>query len=116
MYKPSEIYISTPNVDMRKGLDGFVSIIEQQFKLNPMSSAMFVFHNRHCDKIKILFWDSDGFCLLYKRIECGKFRFPRGHSGDTYTVSKEELNWLMHGLQIEDIRHYKSLSADSNYA
>ena len=59
MYKPSEIYISTSNVDMRKGLDGFVSIIEQQFKLDPMSSAMFVFHNLHCDKIKILFWDSE---------------------------------------------------------
>ena len=113
MYKPSEIYISTANVDMRKGLDGFVSVVEQQFKLNPISSAMFVFQNRHCDKIKILFWDSDGFCLLYKRIEYGKFRFPRGYDGDTYTVSEEELDWLMHGLQIEDIRHYESLKSQN---
>ena len=63
---PTEIYISTANADMRKGLDGFASIVEQQFRLDPMSSAMFVFHNRHCDKIKILYWDGDGYCLLYK--------------------------------------------------
>lgn len=110
MYKPSEIYISTANVDMRKGLDGFVSVVEQQFKLDPMSSAMFVFHNRHCDKVKMLFWDGDGFCLLYKRIEYGKFRFPKHITDEKYTVSQEELDWLLHGLRIEEIKHYKSLN------
>lgn len=85
--------------------------MEQQFKLNPMSSAMFVFHNRHCDKIKILYWDGDGYCLLYKRIEYGKFHFPKSFSGDTYTVSEEELDWLMHGLHIEEMRHYNSLKS-----
>lgn len=109
--KPSEIYISGANADMRKGLDGFVSIVEQQFKLNPMSSAMFVFHNRHCDKIKILFWDGDGFCLMYKRIERSRFHFPKHFRGDTYTVSEEELDWLMHGLHIEEMRHYNSLKS-----
>lgn len=52
---PTEIYISSANVDVRKGLDSFASVVEQQFKLDPMSGAMFVFHNRHCDKIKILY-------------------------------------------------------------
>ena len=106
---PAEIYISTANADMRKWLDGFASIVEQQFKLDPMSSAMFVFHNRYCDKIKILYWDGDGYCLLYKRIECDKFRFPRKLTGDTFTVSREELDWLMHGLNIEEMRHYNRL-------
>lgn len=94
---------------MRKGLDGFASIVEQQFRLDPMSSAMFVFHNRHCDKVKILYWDGDGYCLLYKRIGHGKFHFPKKLTGDTYSVSHEELDWLLHGLSVEEMRHYKRL-------
>lgn len=107
--RPSEIYISTANVDMRKSIDGLASVVQQQFRLDPLSDAMFVFHNRHCDKIKILYWDKDGFCLLYKRIEKGKFRFPQHINGDTYTVSEDELYWLLHGLHIEEIKHYESL-------
>ena len=107
--RPSEIYISTANVDMRKSIDGLASVVQQQFRLDPVSDAMFVFHNRHCDKIKILYWDKDGFCLLYKRIERGKFRFPQQLKGDTYSVSEDELYWLLHGLHIEEIKHYESL-------
>ena len=107
--EPSKIYISSANVDMRKSIDGLSSIVEQKFKLDPFSDAMFVFHNRHCDKIKILYWDGDGFCLLYKRMEKGKFHFPKKLTGDTYTVSHEELDWLMHGLSVEEMRHYNRL-------
>ena len=67
--RPSEIYISTANVDMRKSIDGLASLVQQRFRLDPLSDALFVFHNRHCDKIKMLYWDRDGFCLLYKRLE-----------------------------------------------
>lgn len=109
--KPSEIYISTANVDMRKSIDGLSSMVQQQFKLDPMSNAMFVFHNRHCDKIKILYWDRDGFCLLYKRIEKGKFYFPRYLDTDTYRVTEDELNWLLHGLRIEEIKRYEQLKS-----
>lgn len=107
--EPAKIYISSANVDMRKSIDGLSCIVEQQFALDPFSDAMFVFHNRHCDKVKILYWDGDGFCLLYKRIEKGKFRFPKRLVGDNYCVSNEELCWLLHGLRIEDIRRYEDL-------
>lgn len=106
---PSKIYISSANVDMRKSIDGLSSIVQQRLRLDLMSDAMFVFHNRHCDKIKILYWDRDGFCLLYKRIEKRKFHFPKLLSGDTYTVSEQELSWLIHGLHIEEIKHYESM-------
>ena len=107
--RPSEIYISTANVDMRKSIDGSASVVQQQFRFDPVSDTMFVFHNRHCDKIKILYWDKDGFCLLYKRMELGKFHFPRHLKGDTYSVSEAELYWLLHGLHIEEIKLYESL-------
>lgn len=106
---PEKIYISTANVDMRKSIDGLSAIVEQRYHLNQFDNAMFVFHNRHCDKVKILYWDGNGFCLLYKRIEQGKFRFPRGVTLDKYTVTQEELSWLLHGLKIEEIHKYNSL-------
>lgn len=109
LIKPSKIYISSANADMRKGIDGFASIVSQLFRLDPLSDMMFVFHNRHCDKIKILYWDGDGFCLLYKRIEKGRFRFPKHLCEEKYTVTEEEFQWLIHGLRIEEIHHYKSL-------
>ena len=107
--RPSEIYISSSNVDMRKSIDGLASIVQQRFHLDPFSDALFVFRNRHCDKIKMLYWDRDGFCLLYKRMEKGRFHFPRCLSEDVYTVSEQELSWLLHGLHIEEIKHYESL-------
>lgn len=107
--KPSKIYISSANVDMRKSIDGLASIVEQSFALDSLSDMMFVFHNRHCDKVKILYWDGNGFCLLYKRIEKGKFNFPQHMTGEKYTVSEEELSWLLQGLRIEDIKCYESL-------
>ncbi len=109
--EPSKIYISSANVDMRKSIDGLSSIVEFQFELDPFSDAMFVFHNRHCDKVKILYWDGDGFCLLYKRIEKGKFRFPKRLDSDKYSISKEELCWLLHGLRIEEIKRYEQLKS-----
>lgn len=109
--QPDKIFISSANVDMRKSIDGLSSIVEQCFQLRQFDDAMFVFHNRHCDKIKILYWDSDGFCLLYKRIEHGKFCFPQGISGDKYSVTKDELLWLLHGLKIEEIHKYNSLES-----
>ena len=109
LVRPSKIYISSANTDMRKGIDGFSSIVAQKFKLDPLSDMMFVFHNRHCDKIKILYWDGDGFCLLYKRIEKGMFRFPKHLGNDKYTVTETEFQWLIHGLHIEEVHHYESL-------
>ena len=109
--QPDKIFISSANVDMRKSIDGLSSIVEQCFQLSQFDDAMFGFHNRHCDKIKILYWDSDGFCLLYKRIEHGKFCFPQGISGDKYSITKDELLWLLHGLKIEEIHKYNSLES-----
>lgn len=111
---PSKIYISSANVDMRKSIDGLASIVEQSFKLNPFEDMIFVFHNRHCNRMKILYWDGDGFCLLYKRIEKGLFRFPKHIAEEKYTVTQKELDWLLNGLHIEEMRHYESLKKSRN--
>lgn len=107
--KPDKIYISSANVNMRNGIDGLSAVVQQKFLLDPFSDAMFVFHNKSCDKIKVLYWDGNGFCLLYKRIERGKFHFPISVSSDKYTVSNEEFEWLLNGLRIEEIQKYEAL-------
>ena len=106
---PDKIYVSSANVDMRKSIDGLAAIVHGRFELDSMSDSMFVFHNRHCNKVKILYWDGEGFCLLYKRLEREKFRFPRQISDPVYTVTHEEILWLLHGLRIEEIKRYKQL-------
>lgn len=105
---PSHIYISSENVDMRKSIDGLAFVVEQTFKLDPFSDAMFVFRNRACDKLKILYWDTNGFCLFYKRLEHGKFSFERSCTDSKYRITKEELHWLIAGLNIGAIKKYKS--------
>lgn len=69
-----EIYLATGYTDMRKSIDGLAAVVQQQFKLDPFQSALFLFCGRRCDRLKALLWEGDGFVLLYKRLENGKFQ------------------------------------------
>ena len=69
-----EIYIATGYTDMRKSIDGLASVVQQQFKLEPFQPALFLFCGKRCDRLKVLLWEGDGFVLLYKRLENGRFK------------------------------------------
>ena len=62
--------------DMRKGFDGLSHLVEGMLQEDPLSGHLFVFRNRRGDRVKLLLWDSDGFLIVYKRLEKGTFRFP----------------------------------------
>lgn len=109
---PSKIFISSANVDMRRSIDGLVSIVEGSFNCSAMDDALFVFHNKYCDKLKMLYWNIEGFCLLYKRMEKGRFRFPTKIDSTVYSVTDDELLWLLHGLKIEDVKHYQKVVSE----
>lgn len=104
---PSHIYLSSLHVDMRKSIDGLASVVRNTFQLDPFSDAMFVFRNRSSDKLKILYWDTNGFCLFYKRLERGKFSFVKENPESSYTISKADLEWLIAGLDIGEIKKYR---------
>lgn len=73
-----EIYIVTNYTDMRKSIDGLCAIIEDQLKMDPWRSALYLFCGKRCDRIKALLWESDSFVLLYRRMEVKeRFRWPR---------------------------------------
>lgn len=68
------VFLACGHTDMRKSIDGLAAIVQQNFKLNPFSQDIFMFCGRRKDRIKAIFWDGDGFSLLYKRLDNGKFR------------------------------------------
>lgn len=96
----SKIYIATGYSDLRKGIDGLANVIKFQFDLDPFQKdVLFLFCGRRTDRIKGLLWESDGFLLLYKRLNLGSFRWPRNTS-EALAITSEQYGMLMQGLEI----------------
>ena len=96
----SEVYLACGRTDMRKSIDGLAAIVEQQFQMSPFSPALFLFCGRRADRIKGLLWEGDGFLLLYKRLESGRFQWPRD-SAEAKRIRPQQLRWVMEGPSIE---------------
>lgn len=94
-----EVLLYTPPTDMRKSIDGLCGIVAQEFRKNPGDRCLYVFCNRSRDKLKVLYWDGNGFCLLYKRLEKGRFRLPAFESRASLSVS--ELRFLLQGFNVD---------------
>src|ERR1700679_4346788 len=73
---PVRIFLCTRNADMRKSFDGLAQMVREFLSANPLSGHMFVFRNKRGDRIKLLYWDSDGLAIWYKRLEEGSFALP----------------------------------------
>ena len=71
------VLIATKPVDFRKGVMGLAAIVEAEFKADPFSGVIYVFRSKRADRIKLLFWDGTGICLLIKRLEGGKFQLAQ---------------------------------------
>jgi transposase len=100
---PTRIYIATKPVDFRKGLDGLAALAEQVLKLDPFCGAAFIFRAKSADRIKILIWDGSGLILIYKRLEDGKFRWPRIENG-IMRLSPAQASALFEGLDWTRVR------------
>ena len=92
------VLIATKPVDFRKGAMGLAAIVEAEFKADPFSGVIYVFRSKRADKIKLLFWDGTGVCLLIKRLEDAKFRWPRIEDG-VMRLSPAQLSALLEGLE-----------------
>jgi len=103
------VHLATQPVDMRKSINGLSVLVADQLALNPLNGQMFVFYNRYRDKIKILYWDRNGFCLWYKRLEKHRFHIPTDISSDCIELSSDQLSWLLAGLNISEIKGHAKL-------
>ena len=74
------MYLACGYTDLSRGIDGLATIVEQQFQLDPCTDTLFLFCGRRTDRIKALYWEGDGSLLLYKRLEKGRFQWPRNEN------------------------------------
>ena len=93
-------YIVTGYTDLRRSIDGLATIIQAQLQLDPYSNALFLFCGKRCDRIKGLLWEGDGFLLLYKRLDNGRFQWPRNET-EALLLTTQQRRWLLEGLKIE---------------
>jgi transposase len=93
----ARIWIAAGVTDMRKGFDGLASLVQETLAEDPFSGQMFVFRGKRGDRVKLLWWDGDGLCLLAKRLERGRFVWPQA-SGGTVSLSAAQLSMLLEGI------------------
>ena len=91
------IWLACGATDMRKGFDGLAAIVQLQLAEDPFSGQLFVFRGRRGDRVKLLWWDGDGLCLFAKRLERGRFVWPRT-AGEAVTISAAQLGYLLEGI------------------
>lgn len=89
--------IATRPVDFRKGADSLAALVQTELGLQPFSGVVFVFRAKRADRVKLLYWDGTGLCLLSKRLEDGRFRWPRLQDG-VMRLSAAQLAALLEGL------------------
>lgn len=111
----TKIYVYTQTVDMRKSIDGLSVVIVEQLERSPQSGDVFVFRNKLCNKVKALVWDRNGFILHYKRLERGRFKFPRSSDGLSYVISEEQLGWLLAGLDFVLMNDFSELNFENYF-
>lgn len=91
------VLVATKPVDFRKGMDGLAAYVQEAFKADPFSGVIYVFRAKRADRVKLLFWDQTGLCLMTKRLEDGKFRWPAVRDG-VMRLSPAQLSALLDGL------------------
>ena len=92
------MFLATGFTDLRRGIDGLATIVQQQFC------------GRRRDRIKALYWEGDGFVLLYKRLESGSFKWPRFET-EARALMAQQYRWLMEGVSIDQPKAHKAVNA-----
>ena len=107
------IWLATRATDLRKSFDSLAELVRQQLQSDPLSGHLFVFRNRRGDRVKVLYWDNDGYAIWYKRLEVGTFRFPVGVDGRV-EMRATELQMLLDGVDLDTVkrqRRYRTVAS-----
>lgn len=89
-------FIAREPVHFSKSIDSLAQEVQVVLQQDPFSRHLFVFRNKACNKAKVLYWDRNGFCLWYKRLEVGRFNFIRQENN--YVIDAAELGYLLEGI------------------
>jgi transposase len=97
------IWLATPATDLRKSFDTLAELVRQQLQADPLSGQLFVFRNKRGDRVKLLYWDEDGYVIVYKRLEIGTFRFPKADAA-SLEIRAADLQMLLDGVDLESVQ------------
>ena len=102
----TRIFLCTQDTDMRKSFDSLRGIIRSAMHLDPLSGYLFVFKNRRGDRIKAVYWDTDGFAMWYKVLQRGTFQFPdlQNFSSAGVEIDTSTLRMILDGIDLGSIR------------
>ena len=97
----TRIYLAAGATDMRKGFEGLFGLARDRLQGDPLSGHVFVFANRQRNRLKLLFWDGSGLWVCAKRLEKGRFHWPKAEGGESkVTLQAEELALLLGGIDL----------------
>lgn len=94
---PTRIWLAIEPVDMRAGIDGLSTRVQQALGQSPCDGAAYVFRNRRCTRLKLLVWDGTGVWLCQRRLHQGSFVWPKADAA-VHELSEEQWNWLITGV------------------
>lgn len=100
------IWLATRPTDLRKSFDTLAELVRQQLQGDPLSGQLFVFRNKRADRVKLLYWDEDGFVIVYKRLEVGSFRFPEAEAAGV-EIRAADLQMLLDGIDLDSVKRQK---------
>ena len=93
------VYLACGYTDLRRGIDGLAGLVQTQFHQDPFQNALFLFCGRRKDRLKGLYWEGDGFVLVYKRLESGSFQWPR-NGEEARQLTPQQYRWLIEQLRL----------------
>ena len=107
------VLVATKPVDFRKGAEGLAALVREALAADPFSGAVYVFRAKRADRIKLIFWDGTGVCLMAKRLEDGEFRWPKVQDG-VLRLTATELSALLEGLDWRRVHEARQTAVPSS--
>lgn len=110
LFGAEKVFLATQAIDMRKSYQGLGVLAEEVLKQNLFSGYQFVFYNKRRDRLKILYWHMNGFCILQKRLEKGRFQNLTIGEGSSVEITAYQLQGLIQGIEWKQIPTPSTLS------
>jgi transposase len=111
------IYLHAEPIDMRKSFDGLFGIVKADLQRDVRNGGLFMFLNSRCNRIKLMYWDTDGIAIWMKRLEQGCFQRPlRCADGKHVLITPAELQWILTGVDLSSIKKRKRYTVPTNTA
>jgi transposase len=112
------LFVATQPVDGRKGADSLMVLVRDVFRHDPLTGHLFIFFSRRCDRVRIVYWDRNGFAMWSKRLERGRFHpaFSKDGKLGASAIEPGELALLVEGIELAGARHRQGWEPKKSHA